>query len=97
MNQILGLAAAKLRIIKLFTMIRLGNPSYSDLLCSLLFFLGFALRFWVDQRRFNRKNGFGNQQFKSYFNAVLILFAERVLMLISLIMIIGSVLCFLCI
>lgn len=77
-------------------MILLGNPSYSDLLCGLFLFLGFALRLWLVQRRFTRKNDFGNQQFKSYFHAVLILFAERVLMLISLIMIIGSVLWFVC-
>ncbi|WP_285547106.1 hypothetical protein [Dyadobacter frigoris] len=96
MNQILILAAAKISIIKLFTMILLGNPSYSDLLCGLLFFLGFALRFWVAQRRFNRKKSFGNQQFKSYFNAMLILFIERVLTLFSLAMILGPVLWFFC-
>ena len=77
-------------------MILLGNPSYSDLLCGLLLFLGLALRFWVAQRRFNRKNDFGNPHFKSYIHAVLILFAERVLMLISLMMILDSVLWFVC-
>ena len=77
-------------------MILLGNPSYSDLLCELLFFLGFGLRFWVAQRRFDRKNDFGSQQFKSYFHAVLTLFIERVLMLIGLAMILGSMLWFLC-
>jgi len=76
-------------------MILLGNPSYNDLLCGLVLFLGFALRFWVAQRRFNRKGEFGNQRFRSYFQAVMILFAERLLMLISLAMIIGSVLWFL--
>jgi hypothetical protein len=76
-------------------MILLGNPSYNDLLCGLVLFFGFSLRVWVAQRRFNRKGEFGNQQFKSYFHAVMILFAERLLMLISLAMIIGSVLWFL--
>ncbi|WP_285546967.1 hypothetical protein [Dyadobacter frigoris] len=77
-------------------MILLGNPSYSDLLSGLLFFLGFALRLWVDKRRFERKNDFGSQLFKSYFHAMLILFIERFLMLISLAMILGSVLWFFC-
>ena len=77
-------------------MILLGNPSYHDLLCGLLFFIGFALRFWVAQRRFNRKNDVGNQQFENFLHAVMMLFVERVLMLISLVMIIGAVLWFLC-
>jgi hypothetical protein len=72
-------------------MILFGNPSFNDLLCGLILFLGFALRFWVAERRFNRKGEFGSQQFKSYFHAVIILFAERLLILISLAMIFGSV------
>jgi hypothetical protein len=76
-------------------MILLGNLSYSDLLCGLLLILGFALRFWVAQRRFNRRNEFGHQPFKNYFHAVLILLAERFLMFISLVMICVSVLWFL--
>lgn len=64
-------------------MIILGNSSYSDLLCLLFVFLGFTLRFWVAERRFKRKNDVRSQQFKSYIHAVVILFAELILMLIS--------------
>lgn len=76
-------------------MILLGNPSYSDLICVFVLFLGLALRFWVAQRRFNRKNEVGSRQFKSYFHAMLIPFAEHVLMALSITLIFGLVLWFL--
>ncbi len=77
-------------------MILLGNPSQSDLLCVFSLFIGFALRFWVAQRRFNRKGPCANQEFKSYFSALLILFTERLLLMLSFVLILGSVLWFLC-
>lgn len=77
-------------------MILIGSPTYNDLLCCLFILLGFALWFCVMQRRFNRKTDQGTQQFKSYFHALLILFAERLLLLLSFVLILGSMLWYLC-
>ena len=60
----------------------------------LLVAVGIALRYWVNRRRFYRRTYGGIQQFSSYGKAVFVRFAERILMLLSVVFFIAALIIF---
>ncbi|UOE51311.1 molybdenum ABC transporter permease [Mucilaginibacter sp. SMC90] len=49
--------------------------------------IGLALRYWINRRRFNRRNGAGVQLFSSYEKKVVLTLGERLLKLLGLVFI----------
>ncbi|MCC9020417.1 hypothetical protein [Flavobacterium lipolyticum] len=64
------------------------NPEFTVITIGISFvILGFIIRYKINKRRFNRKGPGGLQHFKNYEQAWLVTLIERILMVLSFIMI----------
>lgn len=66
-----------------------------QLQCFVLILSGFLIRYWVQRWRFNRRSSQGFEQFANYFQAVFIRFFEKLLILVSYLLILSGVIRFL--
>ena len=63
--------------------------------CVFAVIIGISLRLIINRRRFNRRSSTGQQQFKSYFPALLISFIEKLFILVANVIILGGIIIFL--